>query len=277
MCAVRDAVRTKPPNRSTILLYLASLPPDQPVAWGHRIAAALRDRKLAKLSPNTVYQVLEDFRTEKLVELVNPPQPQPESPMEAMVDTASTDEERRKLKVTNRLRRAGYTEGELREVDERYRQLHEREELAKRLHERRRKRLFHGLAGLWPREVDWLVKEKRRTGFKPPDPRAKGYRLTPDGRKVAELLKQKGLLTEWWTCDDSPTDNPIFLSKLRGAGFEPFHIALARKARVLEKVEGEPAVRRERYDYTLVPPGAFAQALRPHLVVVQRRCRYLLT
>jgi hypothetical protein len=259
------------------LLYLASLPPDQPVAWGRRIAAELRMKKLGRLSPSTVYDVLDDFRREKLVEEVKPKEPPPGSPTEALVDTASTDEERRKLKVTEQLLRAGYIEDELNQMDERFRKRHEEEELEKKLEERHRKREFHGLAGLWPREVKWLAETKRRTGFRPPDPRANGYRLIAYGRKIAELLKQKDLLTEWWSCRDSPTDNANFLAKLHARGFDQNDIKAAKNIGVLVQLDKQAEEHPGTFTYGFQGPTAIAQSLvRPKLVASQQLSRYRL-
>ncbi len=254
---MRDVFRPKPPIRSAILLYLASLPPDQPVAWGQRIAAELRARKLATLSPNTVYPILKDFVSEGLVEKVSSDTPPPTTPTEALVSSASTDADRKRLETSRRLFRAGYTEGDLRELEERH-----------------RKR--GGLAGLKPREVRGLVDTKKRTGFKTPDPRAIGYRLLQFGREVAELLKDPALLAVWWTCVEDPTDNELFVSELEKRGLGPAHVEAAERAGLLEKEEGEPAVRQERYIVREMAPEAISKSLLPR-VVVKRRCRYVLT
>lgn len=265
------------PIRSTILLYLASLPQGQ-VAWGQRIAAELRAKKLPNLSPNTVYSALEDFRSKLLVELVNPRKSHPATPTEALVNSAYTDEDRKRLEISRRLLRAGYTQGDLKQLDQERKMLHELERKDEKKH---MKRQFSGLAGLRPHEVKWLVEEKKRTGFRPPDPRAKLYLLTTTGRKVAELMKQKDLLTEWWSCRESPTENPQFLAKLRARGFEPSHVDAAVRTGMLSPQWKQPEEHPGSFTYSIETSAGIAQAFAPHIIgqgqaIGQRRCRYQL-
>jgi hypothetical protein len=232
-------------------------------------------KKLGRISPNTVYDVLDDFRRAKLAEEVSQKKQAPASPMEALVDTASTDEERRMLKVAEQLLRAGYVESELKQMDERFRVRHEREELEKQLDERHRKRKFHGLAGLWPREVKWFAETKRRTGFRPPDPRARGYRLLTYGRKIAELLKQKDLLTEWWPCRNAPTDNANFLAKLHARGFALNDIETAKKVGAIVQLDRQPEEHPGSFTYGFQTRPTVAQAI-TRRVVSQQLSRYSL-
>jgi len=245
------------PIWSTILLYLADRPPSQPIVWGRKIAADLRRAKLGRLSPHTVYKVLEEFRKQGLVEYASPEPSTPTNPTEAAATTMSETEAKRQ-EVIRRLRRDGWT---LAEVED--------------LEIRRAKR--GGLARIKPREIKSLSQLRRSTGLSPPDPRARGYQLTPPGRKIAELLKQHDLLTQWWLCRDSPTDNTEFVQNLRARGFEPEDLKAAEAAGVLTREQGIPESVPKRYGYSIQMQKAMIQALiQPQIMVRLQRCRYRL-
>lgn len=253
----RCAILTKQPRPiwSTILLYLANLPPEQPVAWGRETAADLRRTKLGKLSPNTVYKALEKFRLQGLVELVNPQPPVPTNPSSASVTTMSRTELKRQ-EVIKRLQRAGWPPDEIQELE-------------------KRRAKQGGLTKLKPSKLRALIQLRKSTGFRAPDPRAIGYRLTTTGRKIAELLKQHDLLTQWWLCRDSPTDNTEFVQTLRARGFEPEDIKTAEEAGVLTREQGIAESVPQRYGYSIQTQKAMIQALtQPQIIVQLQRCRY---
>ena len=232
------------PIRSTILLYIADRPPSQPVVWGRKIATDLSRAKLGRLSPNTVYKVLEDFRGKGLVEYASSEQSTPNNPVEASVTTMSETEAKRQ-QVIRQFQRAGLTQPEIEELEI-----------------RRARR--GGLARIKPREIKSLIQARRSTGLSPPDPRARWYRLTSYGQKIAELLKQRDLLTKWWPTRGSPTDNPDFVQKLHAIGLEPEHIDTARRARILRTVEGEPENRPQKYAFLFEGPPNQAFKVRRH-------------
>lgn len=252
-CAILP--RQPRPIWSTILLYLADRPPSQPIVWGRKISADLRRAKLRRLSPHTVYKVLEEFRKQGLVEYANPEPSTPTNPTEAAATTMSETEAKRQ-EVIRRLQRKGWTDAEIEDLEI-----------------RRAKR--GGLARIKPREIKSLNQLRRSTGLSPPDPRARGYRLTPPGRKIAELLKQDDLLTQWWLCRDSPTENTEFVQTLRARGFEPEHLKTAERAGVLTREQGIPGAVPQRYAYRIQTQEAMIQALtQPQIIVRLQRCRY---
>ena len=238
------------PIRSTILLYLARLPPGQ-VTWSRQVANEMQRRKLAKLSPHTASKVLGEFSNCGLVESVDVPPLAPTNPTSASVITMSWSELERQRKV-KRLLRGGYSPEEIHELEQ---------------------KTEHGLGDLNWKMIDQLVWDRKSFGLTPPDPRAKCYRLTSEGLKIAELLKQDDLLTRWWPrCRTSPTDNSEFSRELRARGFEPRHLDDAKKCGLLRIDEGEPELRPMKLGYLFQTLPS--QALQS---TITRRCRYRLT